>query len=73
MVIQNHRQDKKITIKKFPFFADLVILLKNRFKRNLFMSRKAYFLPEIKEFKEKGFVIVRNLFSELEMREVKKN
>ena len=38
------------------------------------MSRKTYFLPsEIKEFKEKGFVIVRNLFSELEMREVKKN
>ena len=38
------------------------------------MSRKAYFSPsEIKEFKEKGFVIVRNLFSELEMREVKKN
>ena len=26
------------------------------------MSRKTYFLPsEIKEFKEKGFVVVRNL------------
>ena len=38
------------------------------------MNKKTFFSSsEIQEFKEKGFIIVRNLFNEVEMSEIKKN
>ena len=66
--------DKKNNYKNFLCIKTYIIGRIDLKGTLAFMSRKTYFLPsEIKEFKEKGFVIVRNLFSELEMREVKKN